>query len=348
MSTIALPALRKPWANLHPYTVAGDINSGTSNPIGASFSVTLAAAGLAVGDLVSGSAEILNAVSLENSRFEITARDGSATILATVDSGYANNTSFTRRSAVALTIPASTATIRCNVRRQSGTGSMSIRNVILNRGATAATYLPPSRGATAPWTNPSFHRDNEQSVQSRNSGTSQITTFPSRRWLSQFKTAVLGGDELREWSLAIDQLSDLNNVFRLVPPSYTGPSTGYLGPNPAVMGAGQLGSDLDVDGLDASTAILKAGDYCSFEVTSGGGSTNVQLFKLAADVTSDGSGVANLTFTTPIRQAPADNAVVQIHSPTAQMAFVTPRAGLDLGSLRRAEVQVDAEERIWP
>lgn len=348
MSTIALPPLRKPWANLQPYTVGGVVNSGATNPVGASFGVLLTAGSLAVGDVVSGSAEVMNAVSGENTRFELTARDAGSTILASVDSGYANNTSFTRRSAVALTIPSSTTQIQCSVRRQSGAGSMSIRNVILNRGATAATWLTPKRGATAPWVHSAFARDNLQSVQLSNAGVSQLTTWSSRRWLLQFDTHILGGDELREWALALDQLSDLNNVFRIVPPGYTGPSTGYLGANPAVNGGSQLGTSLVCDGVDNSTAIAKAGDYLSFDVTSALSNTNSQLFQLSADATSNGSGQVTFTLTTPIRQSPADNAVVQIFSPTAQMALVAPSAGVDYGSLRRAVLHVAAEERIWP
>lgn len=357
MSTIILPAIRKPWANLYRYEIAGNVDTGdtfSQNGWGhpefaeAIASVVLADVGLAAGDVVSGSLDVRSVTPGESVRARLQAYDASGSPTGNAVGTYQDTQTFVRQTISAFTIPANTTRLRMEVQRQSGSGETQSRCGLINRGARAANYTPPSRGATAPWTEVTFERDNQQVPQRRLSGVTQLTTFPSRLWRARFSTALLAGDELREWELAIDQLSDIENVFRMVPPRYNGPSTGYLGADPLVNGASQLGMDLDVDGLDASTAILKAGDYCSIEVTSPGGNTNVQLFKVAADVTSNSSGEATITFTTPIRQSPANNATVRIHSPTCQMALVSPRGGVNLGALRRGVVQIEAEERVWP
>lgn len=77
-----------------------------------------------------------------------------------------------------------------------------------------------------------------------------------------------------------------------------------------VNGAGQTGRSINVDGLPNSTTVLVAGQF----VTIGN-----QLLQLTADVTSNGSGQATLTFEPSIRAAPADNAVVEFKNPYALM-----------------------------
>lgn len=78
----------------------------------------------------------------------------------------------------------------------------------------------------------------------------------------------------------------------------------------SVNGANQTGRNINVDGLPNSTAILKAGQF----VTIGN-----QLLQLTADVTSNGSGQATLSFEPAIRVAPADNATVEFKNPYALM-----------------------------
>ena len=77
-----------------------------------------------------------------------------------------------------------------------------------------------------------------------------------------------------------------------------------------VNGAGQTGRSINVDGLPNSTTVLTAGQF----VTIGN-----QLLQLTADVTSNGSGQATVTFEPSIRAAPADNAVVEFKNPYALM-----------------------------
>lgn len=77
-----------------------------------------------------------------------------------------------------------------------------------------------------------------------------------------------------------------------------------------VNGANQTGRSINVDGLPNSTTVLTAGQF----VTIGN-----QLLQLTANVTTNGSGQATLTFEPAIRAAPADNATVEFKNPYALM-----------------------------
>jgi hypothetical protein len=179
-------------------------------------------------------------------------------------------------------------------------------------------------------------------------GVTQITSFPDRRWMAQIEVVPQFGSQLRAWALALDQLSDKSNAFALTPPYYEGPSTGYAGSNPLVMGADQLGLSLDVDGLPNSTAIALAGDFVSFDVTSAKGNANRELNKLAANLTSNGSGQATMSLVFPIRQAPADDATVNVLTPSAYFMLTDPRSSVDYQLAKFSTFTISAEERIYP
>jgi hypothetical protein len=194
-----------------------------------------------------------------------------------------------------------------------------------------------------------FRLARAQDILQTNAGVTQVTTHPDRRWFAQLQIVPQSAANILAWSLALDQLSDRANVFALTPPYYAaGPSTGYSGANPLVAGASQTGLTLNVDGLPVSTAILLAGDFCSFDVTSVGGSVNRQLNKVTANVTSDGAGLATFNLLLPIRQAPANNATVVIDTPSAQFMLSNSESVVDLQLAEFAEFVVDAEERIFP
>jgi len=82
---------------------------------------------------------------------------------------------------------------------------------------------------------------------------------------------------------------------------------------PLVNGAGQTGRTLNTDGWPLSTTVLVAGQFVTI---------NNQLLQLTENVTSNGSGVATLTFEPPIRTSPADNAAIQYKNPYCLMYFV--------------------------
>lgn len=82
---------------------------------------------------------------------------------------------------------------------------------------------------------------------------------------------------------------------------------------PLVNGAGQTGRSLNTDGWPNSTTVLSAGQF----VTIGN-----QLLQLTADVTSNGSGQATISFEPAIRVSPADNAAIEYKNPYALMYFM--------------------------
>ena len=82
---------------------------------------------------------------------------------------------------------------------------------------------------------------------------------------------------------------------------------------PLVNGANQTGRQLNTDGWPLSTTVLVAGQYVTI---------NNQLLQLTENVTSNGSGVATLTFEPPIRTSPADNAAIEYKNPFCLMYMV--------------------------
>lgn len=77
-----------------------------------------------------------------------------------------------------------------------------------------------------------------------------------------------------------------------------------------VNGANQTGRSINVDGLPNSTTVLTAGQFVTIDN---------QLLQLTANVTSNGTGQATLSFEPAIRAAPADNATVEFKNPYALM-----------------------------
>lgn len=72
-----------------------------------------------------------------------------------------------------------------------------------------------------------------------------------------------------------------------------------------VKGASQTGNGVAVDGATPATTILK-GDHIQIEN---------RLYRVAADLTFDGSGEGTIQVEPDLRSAPADNAVVTYSSP---------------------------------
>src|SRR5690606_103368 len=175
MATILLPPLRRRGVNLYPYFSAGKVYAGTNATLNTppGDRVMAAANGLVPGDVISGSAEIQNIVSGENTRLELRAFDVNSNILATVTSTYANNTSFTRHECGPLTLPASTHVVYLFIRRESGSGQIRFKKAMINRG-TPAPHEWPKRGAWAPITHGQLVRDNEQFVQRSEEHTSEL------------------------------------------------------------------------------------------------------------------------------------------------------------------------------
>lgn len=193
-----------------------------------------------------------------------------------------------------------------------------------------------------------FTLKRKQSVITTNAGVTQVTTYPDKRWFAMLEIVPKSSTDLIAWSLALDRLSDLANVVAIGPPHYEGPATSYAGNDPLVNGASQTGQSLVCDDVTISTDILSAGDFLSYDVTSAGGDTNRELNRVTAAAASDGSGNVTFTLLLPIRNSPADDATVEIQSPTALFMLEQPQSAVQLREGKKSRFMIRADERIFP
>lgn len=121
---------------------------------------------------------------------------------------------------------------------------------------------------------------------------------------------IVGTTNINAWRAFIAKSRGGVNDFQVkVDPTAQSASTA----TPLVNGAGQTGRTLNTDGWPLSTTVLQAGQYVTI---------NNQLLQLTENVTSNGTGVAVLTFEPPVRVSPADNAVIEYKNPYCLMYLV--------------------------
>lgn len=159
--------------------------------------------------------------------------------------------------------------------------------------------------------------------------------LPSNRgwWECQYSMPVISGTtNVLAWRSFFAQARGAANDFQ-VPVDVVAQSK--LPNTVLVRGAGQTGRSIITDGWPASSTVMKAGQFITIEN---------QLVQLTANATSDGSGIATLTFEPAIRAAPADNAPVEYRNPYCLMYMteepqvsVEPAHIYTLGSLNLRE-----------
>lgn len=150
------------------------------------------------------------------------------------------------------------------------------------------------------------------------SGAVQTQEIPGGYWTCVLDYSHARGDNARLLWAFLQQMA--GRAGRVAVPSfgYERPS-GVGGGSPVVAGAGQVGKSLAVSGGPISTTgWLKAGDL--FGV---GG----YIYRLTADVTTDGVGAATLAFGPSLRASPANAAAITLRRPTTTMMFVDDRQG---------------------
>ena len=121
---------------------------------------------------------------------------------------------------------------------------------------------------------------------------------------------IVGTANVNAWRSFIAKSRGRANDFQ-IPVDATAQSSATA--TPLVNGAGQTGRTLTTDGWPLSSTVLVAGQFVTI---------NNQLLQLTENVTSNGSGVATLTFEPPIRTSPADNAAIEYKNPYCLMYFV--------------------------
>lgn len=121
---------------------------------------------------------------------------------------------------------------------------------------------------------------------------------------------IVGTTNINAWRSFIAKSRGAANDFQ-VPVDPTAQSASAS--TPLVNGASQTGRTLNTDGWPLSTTVLQAGEYVTI---------NNQLLQLTENITSNGSGVATLTFEPPVRVSPADNAAIEYKNPFCLMYLV--------------------------
>jgi len=121
---------------------------------------------------------------------------------------------------------------------------------------------------------------------------------------------IVGTTNVNAWRAFIAKSRGKANDFQ-IPVDPTAQSTAVA--TPLVNGASQTGRTLATDGWPVSSTVLVAGQFVTI---------NNQLLQLTENVTSNGSGVATLTFEPPIRTAPSDNAAIEFKNPYCLMYMV--------------------------
>lgn len=121
---------------------------------------------------------------------------------------------------------------------------------------------------------------------------------------------IVGETSVNAWRAFMAQARGAVNDFR-IPVNEIEQSSATA--TPLVNGGGQTGRSISTDGWPVSTTVLKAGQF----VTISG-----QLLQLTADVTSNASGQATISFEPSIRYPTTDNIAIEFKNPYALMYFV--------------------------
>ena len=116
-------------------------------------------------------------------------------------------------------------------------------------------------------------------------------------------------------------------------------STGQGSPagTPLVDGASQTGRSLDTDGWNNSISIFKAGDYLKI-------AGNDKVYMVTADVSSDGSGDAEINIEPALVASPADDAAITHSSVPFTVALRSGVQEFETGTTGLFQFEIDFEE----
>lgn len=169
------------------------------------------------------------------------------------------------------------------------------------------TYPPTPKPQGVSWrlvmpaqTNVSDWTGRRQTIASGRGWWESQVTFPP----------IVGTTNVNAWRAFIAKSRGKANDFQ-VPVDPTAQSSAVA--TPLVNGANQTGRTLSTDGWPVSSTVLQAGQFVTI---------NNQLLQLTENITSNGSGVATLTFEPPVRVAPSDNAAIEFKNPYCLMYLV--------------------------
>lgn len=138
----------------------------------------------------------------------------------------------------------------------------------------------------------------------------QRLTLGGSRWRADYSLPKMSKAQAAAWKAFFLLLEGGTNTFNAYDPDMQIPR-GIATGSPLVKGASQTGSSLNIDGATANvTGWLLAGDLFS---------VNGELKMVTANVNTNGSGEATISFKPALRASPADNAPLTLTKPTCAM-----------------------------
>ena len=150
---------------------------------------------------------------------------------------------------------------------------------------------------------------NTQTFTSPLNGATQTAALPGARWGATLTYTNRDGVEAKKLQAFLTSLRGRAGRFYLSPHDST--PNGTAAGSGLVNGASQTGGTLITDGWTASQPLLfAAGDYIE---------VNGELKQVSADVSSDGSGNATITFSPDLNQSPPNGAQIISTNPRAVM-----------------------------
>jgi len=158
---------------------------------------------------------------------------------------------------------------------------------------------------------------NTATYQSPITGAIQTVNRGGTRWAISLNHRNLSGDDRAEMMAWLAKLNGQQHRFTVHDHSHT--QRGSFGGTPLVAGGSQTGNSLDIDGASNSvTNWIRAGDYFT---------VNGELKMATADANSDGSGNVTLACVPELREAPADNAAIDVTDPVGTFILTEARNG---------------------
>ena len=152
--------------------------------------------------------------------------------------------------------------------------------------------------------------NNNQVFTSPLSNSIQVSELTGARWYATFNLPPMKKDNALEYIGFLQRLQGRVHSFSGYDPNHRSPSGTYGNSTLLVNGASQTGTSLITDGAQASTLVLKAGDFFS---------VNSELKMVTANATSDGSGNLTINFVPSLRSSPSDNAGLTLVNPVCTM-----------------------------
>ena len=171
-----------------------------------------------------------------------------------------------------------------------------------------ATYTIPT---TVGFSSVEFGLENNNQVfESPLSNSIQVSELTGARWYATFNLPPMKKENSLEYIGFLQRLQGRVHSFFGFDANHRSPSGTIAGSTLLVNGASQTGTSLILDGAQASTTVLKAGDFFS---------VNSELKMVTVDATSDSSGDVTVNFVPSLRSSPSDDAVITTTNPVCTM-----------------------------